>query len=322
MELLSEPEAQNAMVSLVMGASYSVDILATAGYGFAHVPTTVITEDLFAMADERLNLRSVVGIDFSDKAEHFQKHNRYLVGDLVCELGARNWNLRTVPSFHDDHFVLIDNEAAIFASKPVKQGDTGLYLTYEEKKIANFRKRFELAWASGAELGLLYQEHDQEKIVDAAYNTHLLTISNETWNRLIRDLQFDPEKLYALEPRQFEELIAELLDRQGLKVKLTPSTKDGGRDILAFADTVVGEHLFYVECKRFSPQNPVDVGLVRKLYGVVEADRATAGILVTTSRFTEGAHQFQQSVRNRLSLKEYRDVVDWLRKDSNNHIIG
>jgi len=103
-----------------------------------------------------------------------------------------------------------------------------------------------------------------------------------------------------------------LLARQGLRVKLTPRSKGGGKDILAFAKTSLGEHLYHVECKRFAPNRPVGVALVRQLYGVIEADRATAGMLVTTSRFTEDAWAFQETVKHRMSLKAYEDIVSWI----------
>ena len=45
---------------------------------------------------------------------------------------------------------------------------------------------------------------------------------------------------------------------------------------MAFAGTAIGQHLCYVERKRCAPDNPIDVRLVRQLYGVVEVDRAAS----------------------------------------------
>jgi restriction endonuclease Mrr len=117
-----------------------------------------------------------------------------------------------------------------------------------------------------------------------------------------------------MHPRAFEELVAELLSKEGLKVELTPLTRDGGRDIIVVSDTPFGRHLHLVECKRYSENNPIDVRLVRSLYGVVEAERATAGMLVTTTRFTPPAVEFIDSVKNRLSKKDYNDLAIWIKK--------
>jgi restriction system protein len=74
----------------------------------------------------------------------------------------------------------------------------------------------------------------------------------------------------------------------------------------------LGEFLFLVECKRYGPTNRVGVEVVRGLHGVVQQQRATAGIVATTSYFTSGAEKFQRSVERQLSLKNYIGVQEWL----------
>jgi hypothetical protein len=54
-----------------------------------------------------------------------------------------------------------------------------------------------------------------------------------TNDELIRYLAMHPEIMHELEPRQFEELIAELFSRMGYVVELTNRTRDGGKDICA-----------------------------------------------------------------------------------------
>lgn len=60
----------------------------------------------------------------------------------------------------------------------------------------------------------------------------IITASRINYELLAR-LKNNPEILRELSPRQFEELIADLLYRQGYKVDLTPSTRDGGLDMYA-----------------------------------------------------------------------------------------
>ena len=59
-------------------------------------------------------------------------------------------------------------------------------------------------------------------------------------------------------------------------------------------------------------KKPVDVSIIRALYGIVESERATGGIVVTTSSFTKGAVNFQKTVENRLWLKDYNNLIVWL----------
>lgn len=136
--------------------------------------------------------------------------------------------------------------------------------------------------------------------------------TREQWRNLLQLLTRQPERIHDLSPRKFEELIAEILAAQGFDVALTGYTRDGGKDILACKPSDFGEHLFIVECKKYTLDRPVDVSIVRQLYGVVEADRATAGMICTTSRFTSSATSFADSVKYRMSLHDYNDVNRWI----------
>lgn len=133
--------------------------------------------------------------------------------------------------------------------------------------------------------------------------------TNEQILRMVRD---NPSAMYSLPPRQFEELVAEILDKMGYDISLTPESKDGGFDMYAAWKDGLGEFLYLVECKRYAPNRTVGVQLVRALNGVVDEKRATAGILVTTSHFTREAHEFQQRLQHRLSLRDYVHLQKWL----------
>ncbi|WKA31335.1 restriction endonuclease [Bradyrhizobium roseum] len=122
----------------------------------------------------------------------------------------------------------------------------------------------------------------------------------------------DPTSMHSMSPRQFEELVAHVLERLGYSVTLTPATRDGGLDIYAAKNDDLGQFLYLVECKKFAPDRPVGVQLVRSLYGTLEHTKATAGILVTTSSFTRDAKSFQKEIKARLSLRDYVDLQSWL----------
>lgn len=70
----------------------------------------------------------------------------------------------------------------------------------------------------------------------------------------------------------------------------------------------------FVECKKYAPDHRVGVNLIRELNGVVQAERATAGILATTSFFTRGAKELQERLSNQISLKDYLGLQEWMSK--------
>jgi restriction system protein len=120
--------------------------------------------------------------------------------------------------------------------------------------------------------------------------------------------------LYEVDPIKFEHLIARLLEDAGYSVKITPATRDGGRDILAVLEIPFGEILTIVDCKRFAANRTIGPELVQRLLWVSDnRDRASNAMLVTTSSFTSGARRLEQEYRWRLRLKEYSDIREWLR---------
>ncbi|MDQ3816464.1 MAG: restriction endonuclease [Acidobacteriota bacterium] len=130
---------------------------------------------------------------------------------------------------------------------------------------------------------------------------------------LLQRLKKESRLLYDLTPRAFEEFVADLLNRLGYEVTLTPASRDGGKDIYAAKKEMIGSFLYVVECKKYAPDRPVGVGIIRQLYGVVQAERATAGILATTSFFTKGAQEFQHQLAFQLSLQDYFGIQKWLK---------
>ena len=133
-----------------------------------------------------------------------------------------------------------------------------------------------------------------------------LHIINES---IIERVYKEPDLVYGMKPREFEEFVAEIYEKLGYRVELTKATRDGGKDIILYADGPTGHNMFYVECKKYDKENPVGVRLVRNLYGVVEADKATAGILVTSSSFTKDAREFAKDVYRRLTLYDYMELL-------------
>ncbi|OQP99794.1 hypothetical protein BK412_26085 [Vibrio campbellii] len=127
-------------------------------------------------------------------------------------------------------------------------------------------------------------------------------------------LKKNPEKMYDLTPRKFEELVASILKDMGFDVELTQATRDGGRDIIAYVRNSVSSYLTHIECKKYAPDNKVGVGIIREVMGVHNLRQATKSIIVTTGFFSRDAIKEAEMAKNHLDLKDFNDLKSWLQQ--------
>jgi hypothetical protein len=96
--------------------------------------------------------------------------------------------------------------------------------------------------------------------------------------------------LLDLTPAEFEVLVADLFRAMGFEVVLTRDSYDGGVDIVAVDSRPILGAKVLIVTKRYIHRTPVAV--VRELYGAVVHERASKGILITTSTFTAASYDF------------------------------
>jgi hypothetical protein len=131
---------------------------------------------------------------------------------------------------------------------------------------------------------------------------------------LVRQLSNEPRDLHRLPPRKFEELIAELFRDRGWSVELTKQTRDGGSDIIAVRGDIGSHVKMLIEAKRYSPDRPIGVGLVRQLYAVRQLRHASKAMLATTSYFSPDAYkEFAEVIPWELELDDYDQILKWLK---------
>jgi restriction system protein len=99
--------------------------------------------------------------------------------------------------------------------------------------------------------------------------------------------------LLDLSSRQFEHLTERLYYYMEYNTWLTAPTRDGGRDIIAKINDGAKREFLLVESKRYT--GTVGVKRIRELYGVVNAEKANRGVLVTSGKFTRDAKKFADS---------------------------
>ncbi|MBN1174045.1 MAG: restriction endonuclease [Micromonosporaceae bacterium] len=124
--------------------------------------------------------------------------------------------------------------------------------------------------------------------------------------------------LFQMDPIEFEQLIAALFQARGFAVLTTERSGDGGVDVIAEdPDPITGGEII-VQVKRY--RNTVSPNAVRDLYGVVTHRGATKGILITTSGFGPGAHEFAQ--HKPLTLISGPELVDLLTRHGLSGYLG
>lgn len=131
---------------------------------------------------------------------------------------------------------------------------------------------------------------------------------------LIARLAQQPELMYELDWRKFEELVAELYERQGYEVELTRGSKDGGVDIYALHRAPNAKFLTVVDVKKHHAKNRVGVELVKQLRSTAADANAHMGVIATTSYFTRGAKAYQQDRQHLLGLQDFVSVHDMLKR--------
>lgn len=98
--------------------------------------------------------------------------------------------------------------------------------------------------------------------------------------------------LMELTPGEFESLITNLFTKMGLEARQTQASRDGGVDCVAFDPRPIFGGKVVIQAKRY--KNTVGVSAVRDLFGTMQNEGASKGILVTTSGYGSAAFQFAE----------------------------
>lgn len=100
--------------------------------------------------------------------------------------------------------------------------------------------------------------------------------------------------LASMDWSDFEHLVRELFEKEfatrGGDVKITQASADGGVDAVAFDPDPITGGKIVIQAKRYT--RTVGVSAVRDLYGTVQHESASRGILITTADYGPDAYQF------------------------------
>jgi hypothetical protein len=121
--------------------------------------------------------------------------------------------------------------------------------------------------------------------------------------------------------RELEEIIAELLSRDGYDVELGRGTKDNGVDVLASKILPdIGLLRTVWQAKHLKPGNKVELKTIRELADIRDQEGATKGVIVTTGFLTSGALQRIKRDAYRLGKIEGPELEDWIRRSLNDAV--
>ena len=104
----------------------------------------------------------------------------------------------------------------------------------------------------------------------------------------------DETNLASMDWGDFEHLVREVFEkefaRRGGEVKITRASADGGVDAVAFDPDPITGGKIVIQAKRYT--RTVGVSAVRDLYGTMQHENASRGILITTADYGPDAYQF------------------------------
>jgi restriction system protein len=124
--------------------------------------------------------------------------------------------------------------------------------------------------------------------------------------------------LAAMDWEDFEHLVRELFEKEfasrGGEVKITQASSDGGVDAVAFDPDPITGGKIVIQAKRYT--QTVGVSAVRDLFGTVQHEGASRGILITTADYGPDAHKFASG--KPLSLLSGSNLLHMLSKHGYN----
>lgn len=104
------------------------------------------------------------------------------------------------------------------------------------------------------------------------------------------------EPLSAIDWREFEMLVGQYFQEKGYQVHETGGAADGGVDLRLTASDL---NTYLVQCKHWKA-GKVPVNVVRELFGVMTAENAQGGFVVTSGQFTAEAQNFADKTNIKL----------------------
>jgi len=133
------------------------------------------------------------------------------------------------------------------------------------------------------------------------------------WQSLASRIANGSRKLDELDWKEFEDLMAEILERSGWSITPMGYTKDGGVDIIAARNVEPGVPIeMLVQCKRYKRTRRVGVEIVERLWAARWATASHQAMIAATSSFTQGARTKARVWK--MDLRDYDAILAWCKR--------
>lgn len=127
---------------------------------------------------------------------------------------------------------------------------------------------------------------------------------------LIRIIARNPDEIFRVEWRDLERLLATAFEGIGFDVELTPSSKDGGKDIVLQCVDRGMRKTYIVELKHWVAGNRVGGETLEAFLQVVVEEKRDSGLFLSTTGFTRNAWEALSTThRKRIRVGEREKMV-------------
>lgn len=134
---------------------------------------------------------------------------------------------------------------------------------------------------------------------------------NEIDLQVYKEIISNPELVQSINWRNFEFVLAKILEKFEYEVEVLKGSKDGGIDVIALKkNSSFGTERYLIQAKKWS--NKVGVDPVRQLLWAHNEYKVTKSCLITTSKFTKGALELGEKYKWQIELKDYDKLNEWI----------
>ncbi len=135
------------------------------------------------------------------------------------------------------------------------------------------------------------EKDERQKVVDLILKSAFQILAE----RIATDINY----LDHIEWRDLERILGEALSFIGFQVKVTPPSKDGGKDIIANLDVYNNKYSFIIELKHWRSGKKVDSDHVEKFLRVVINEKRSGGLFLASYGYTD------ECVERLVSFKQF-----------------